>query len=213
MEIVKDEKLLRQKSTPVKSLDEIQEITEHLFITLLEKNDNDVGISAPQIGIMKQVILVRAKENIVLVNPRIIETGGETWYQEGCLSFPGSSVRTRRHTEIVVEVDYLGIGNVVMQSWTKNVKLCFASKNKPDVNIEDDKGLLEAVAVQHEIDHLNGILMFDREWKGKTIRNTKKYGRNEKVIIVHPGTNERINSIKYKRAEEYLNKGWTILEN
>jgi len=177
MKIVQDEKFLRQKSEPA-TLEEAQEITEQLFMTLLEKNDNDVGLAASQIGILKQVAVIRAKEAITLVNPRIVETDGEIWYQEGCLSFPGASVRTKRHKGIVVECDYLGTGNEVLQQWQENVRVYFAPNER--VPMEEDKDLLESIAVQHEIDHMNGILMFDREWKNVPIRVEKKQKPNEK---------------------------------
>jgi len=176
MKIIKDEKFLRQKSEPA-TYDEAQEISELLFATLLENKDTDVGLAAVQIGILKRVCVIRAKEPIVLVNPRIVDTEDETWYQEGCLSFPGASVRTRRHKNIVVEVDYLGSGTEFIQEWQKDVTLYFGSDNKP--NIEDDKGLLECVAVQHEISHFDGKLMWDFEWKNEPINVTKTVGRNE----------------------------------
>lgn len=207
--IVTDADELR-KPNSVATLEEAQAISEELFMTLLERESTDVGLSAPQIGIHKQVCVVRAKSPIVLVNPKIIDTSETTWYQEGCVSFPGASVRTKRHKNITVKVDYLGTGNEVMQTWSKHQTIYFAADG--NLKLEDDIGLLESVAVSHEIDHLNGILFFDREWKLEPIKVDKKYGRNERVTIVNSGTNERIESIKYKKAEEYLNNGWTIGE-
>lgn len=208
--IITDVDELRKPNSPA-TLEEAQEIAEHLFMTLLERDKTDVGLSAPQIGIHKQVCVVRAKSPIVLVNPTIIDLTDETWYQEGCVSFPGASVRTKRYKNVVIEVDYLGEGNEVMQIFSnKETKLYFAAKGLDDMNADDD--LLESIAVQHEVDHLSGILMFDREWKLEPIKADKKYGRNERITIVNSGTNERIESIKYKKAEEYLNNGWTIGE-
>ena len=179
MKIVSDEKELRKPNDLVSSLDEAQEIAEQLLVTLMERNDNDVGLAAPQIGIHKQICVVRAKEVIVLVNPKVIESEGETWYQEGCVSFPGKSVRTKRHTELVVKCDYVGSGNVIIQRWEKDVTVYFSS-SYGKVEMEDDKDLLECVAVQHEIDHLNGVLMFDREWKLEPVKSESKVGRNDK---------------------------------
>lgn len=175
MKIVQDEQFLRQKSEPA-TFDEAAEIADQLITTLTERNDGDVGLAAPQIGILKQVCVVRAKETLVLVNPRIVETEGITWYQEGCLSFPGKSVKTCRHKSIVVECDYLGTGNDKMIEWQENAKVYFSADDR--IRMEDDKNLLESVAVQHEVDHVNGILFFDRMWKNDQ-RTSSKVGRND----------------------------------
>ena len=176
--IVTDVDELR-KPNSVATLEEAQVIFEELFMTLLERKETDVGLSAPQIGIHKRVCVVRAKSPIVLVNPEIIEYSDETFYQEGCVSFPGVSVRTKRYKNVVVKVDYLGTGNEVLQNWSdKETLLYFASKNLDNIN--DDNDLLESIAVQHEIDHINGILMFAREWKLEPIRVEKKQKPNEK---------------------------------
>ena len=72
-------------------------------------------------------------------------------------------------------------------------------------NLED---ALECACVQHEIDHLDGITMFDRQIKGVTIkRESKKIGRNDKVTITK-GTESKI--IKYKKAQPMLEDGWTL---
>ena len=196
MKIIEDEKFLRQKSEPA-NLDEAKDIAEQLFLTLLERKENDVGLSAPQIGILKQVCAIRAKQSFILVNPRIVGTEGETWYQEGCLSFPGASVRTKRYKNIVVEADYIGTGNSVIQDkWRENVKLYFTSND--GVPIEDDKDLLECVAVQHEISHLDGNLMFDFEWKNEPVKEDKKVGRNDPCPCGKIDKNGKL--IKYKKC-------------
>ena len=117
--IVTDVDELR-KPNSVATLEEAQAIAEELFMTLLERKETDVGLSAPQIGIHKRVCVVRAKTPIVLVNPEIIEYTEETWYQEGCVSFPGASVRTKRHKNVTVKVDHLGTGNEALQNWVQN---------------------------------------------------------------------------------------------
>jgi len=175
--IVTDENELRKPNTKVKDTTEAGDISEHLWDTLAAREENDVGLSAPQIGIHKTICILRAKEPIVLVNPEIIETEGETWYQEGCVSFPGASVRTKRHKRIVVKADWIGEHTGVMIEWHKDQTLYFTPDE--DQNIEDDIGLLESIAAQHEIDHLNGTLMFDREWKNVPVKNESKIGRNE----------------------------------
>ena len=66
----------------------------------------------------------------------------------------------------------------------------------------------ECVCVQHEIDHLDGITMFDREFKQIPIkREVKKIGRNEKVMITKGSESK---TLKYKKAEPLLEDGWVL---
>lgn len=207
--VTNDKEELRKPNELVKSVEEAAEIVEQLWDTLSVRGEGDVGLAAPQIGIHKKVCIVRAKIPIVLVNPKIIETNGETWFQEGCVSFPGASVRTRRHKNIVVAVDWVGEHDGMTIVWAEKQTLYFASDNDSDIG--NDIGLLESVAVQHEVDHAEGILFFDREWKNEPVKVEKKYGRNERVDIKNAGTSEILRGIKYKKAEDYLEKGWKII--
>ena len=98
-----------------------------------------VGIAANQIGLSERVCFINVAEPILLINPVITSASGKVKYVEGCISFPGEVVKTLRYSQITVKADnYVG-------------ELLFDSTN-----------LLECVCVQHEIDHLNGITMFDR---------------------------------------------------
>ena len=66
----------------------------------------------------------------------------------------------------------------------------------------------KSVCVQHEIDHLNGLTIYDREYKlEQYIRTEKKYGRNEKVTI---SKGKKTLTLKYKKSIPYLDKGWEI---
>ncbi len=68
--------------------------------------------------------------------------------------------------------------------------------------------VLEAVCVQHEIDHLNGLTIFDREYTPEQYRRTeKKYGRNE-IVTISKG--KETLEVKYKKSIPYLEKGWKI---
>ena len=74
----------------------------------------------------------------------------------------------------------------------------------------NDLLVLEAVCVQHEIDHLNGLTIFDREYTPEQYRRTeKKYGRNE-IVTISKG--EKTLEVKYKKSIPYLEKGWKINE-
>ena len=76
---------------------------------------------------------------MVFINQKIVHKFGKTFFQEGCLSFPGNYVLTERWTNIVVKCE-----------------------NDPkEMTFSFDKSPLECVCVQHEIDHLNGILFLD----------------------------------------------------
>ena len=190
--IIKDKIKLQEKCSPV-SIKEGEEIGVRLLHELRE-SENGIGLAANQIGINKRVCVVNVKEPLVLINPKIVEKSKEKFvFAEGCLSFPDSKLKTMRHQDIVVEAD------------NHEGRLSF-SANSQDIN-----DAFECVCVQHEIDHLNGITMFDREFKSEPIINgvnaPKKIGRNEKVTITK-GTESKV--LKYKKAQPMLEDGWTL---
>jgi len=193
--IINDIEKLKTKCQVV-SLSEGEEIGVRLLHEL-RQSKNGIGLAANQIGINKRVCVVNVKEPLVLINPKIVEKSKETFvFPEGCLSFPKEKVRTTRHVSIKVEADnYDG-------------KLSFSADSK---NIDD---AFECACVQHEIDHLDGITMFDREMKkaepivrGKNA--PQKIGRNEKVTITK-GSESKV--LKYKKALSMLGDGWNLVE-
>ena len=189
--IIKDKTKLEEKCSPV-SVKEGEEIGVRLLHELRE-SENGIGLAANQIGINKRVCVVNVKEPLVLINPKIVEKSKEQFvFPEGCLSFPNDKVKTIRHESIVVEAD------------NHEGQLSFSANSK-DIN-----DAFECVCVQHEIDHLDGITMFDREFKLEPIkREGKKIGRNDKVLIAC-GVESK--EIKYKKALPLLEKGWTLVE-
>ena len=192
MMIIKDKTKLQEKCSPV-SMKEGEEIGVRLLHELREA-ENGIGLAANQIGINKRVCVINVKEPLVLINPKIVEKSKEQFiFPEGCLSFPDSKIKTTRHQDIVVEAD------------NHDGKLSFSANSK-DIN-----DAFECVCVQHEIDHLNGITMFDREFKQEPlvrgVNAPKKIGRNEKVTITK-GTESKV--LKYKKAEPMLGDGWTL---
>ena len=66
--------------------------------------------------------------------------------------------------------------------------------------------LLESVCVQHEIDHLNGIVCMDRKIETSYVRSEKKIGRNE-LVTIKKGD---VKVLKYKKAQKFINDGWEI---
>ena len=190
--IIKDKIKLKEKCSPV-SVKEGEEIGVRLLHELRE-SENGIGLAANQIGIKKRVCVVNVKEPLVLINPKIVEKSKEQFvFAEGCLSFPDSKLKTIRHQDIVVEAD------------NHEGKLSFSANSK-DIN-----DAFECVCVQHEIDHLDGITMFDREFKQEPIVKGKnaplKIGRNEKVTITK-GSESKV--MKYKKVQPMLEDGWTL---
>ena len=147
--------ILKQVSEPVEEIDaEIDAVAQDLIDTMLDAG-HSVGVAAPQIGVSKRVVVVDvsrsklgAKDNhglLVMINPEIIEREGEKTMREGCMSVP----------------DYTG--NV---SRAKRIMVQFQDREGHD-RVVRAKGF-EAIAIQHEIDHLDGLLFLDRVSSLKT---------------------------------------------
>ena len=190
--IIKDKNKL---TTPceIVTLKEGEEIAIRLLHEL-RQSESGIGLAANQIGINKRVCVVNIKEEpLILINPKIIEYSKEQFiFPEGCLSFPDDKIRTMRHTSIKVKAD-------------NHDEVLSFSADSQDLN-----DAFECVCVQHEIDHLDGITMFDREFKQTPIkREGRKIGRNEKVTI-SDGKESKV--IKYKKAQPLLENGWNLVE-
>ena len=189
--IVKDINQLKEKCLPTSALSygEGEDIAKRL-LEELSNSKNGIGLAANQIGINKRVCIINVKEEpLILINPEIIERSKETFvFPEGCLSFPNKHVRTIRNTSIKVKAD------------NHDEELTF------NANSKDYKDAFECACVQHEIDHLDGITMFDREFKQEPIK-VNKIGRNEKVTLTK-GSESKI--IKFKKAQPLLESGWTL---
>ena len=188
--IIKDKNKLKEICEPCTSIQEGEEIGAQL-LDELTKSKNGIGLAANQIGINKRVCVINVKEPIVLINPEIIERSEKEFiFPEGCLSFPNKKVRTKRNVSIKVKAD-------------NHEEVLSFSADSSEMN-----DAFECVCVQHEIDHLDGITMFDREFKLEPIkREGKKIGRNEKVTI-EKGSESK--TLKYKKAESLLEEGWTL---
>ena len=190
--IIEDKMKLEEKCSPV-SVKEGEEIGVRLLHEL-RQSENGIGLAANQIGINKRVCVINVKEPLVLINPKIVEKSKEQFvFPEGCLSFPDSKVKTQRHQDIVVTAD------------NHDGKLSFSANSK-DIN-----DAFECVCVQHEIDHLDGITMFDREFKSEPlvrgVNAPLKIGRNEKVTLTKGSESK---TLKYKKAELLMEDGWVL---
>ena len=129
-------------------------IVDEMFETLY-RSDSGIGLAAPQVGIQRQIFVWDMDDDPrVIINPRIVESDGEWVYDEGCLSIPGLFVEmTRPKRVLMVGVDLDG----------------------REVSVEADE--LEARLFQHELDHLNGVLMFDRMQPDQRKRAIEEYKR------------------------------------
>ena len=200
--IVTDKEQLKQKCKPCKSIEEGEEVGKQLIEELVS-SQSGIGLAANQIGINKRVCVINIKEPIVLINPEIIEKSEEKFgFIEGCLSFPNQSVKTQRYKWVKVKADNHS-GTLYFTVW----------HNDSEEMYDKDKYLqyaYETACVQHEIDHLDGITMYDRElvlepWK----RKNEKIGRNTKVMI-KKGNDTK--TIKYKKFEQMKGDGWILSE-
>ena len=132
--------LLRQKARRVRKIDaSIQKLVDDMIDTM--RNANGVGLAANQVGVLHRVIVIEIPEESdvrVLINPELIRRQGERVVEEGCLSIPGYRGELTRSLKVKARaLDRYG--------------------NPARINAE---GLL-AQAVEHEVDHINGILYID----------------------------------------------------
>lgn len=132
-----------EKMTP-----KIQELIEDMFDTMYEANG--VGLAAPQVGILKQIVVIdtTGEDPIVLINPEIIETSGSQTGDEGCLSVPGMSGTVTRPNVVKVKA---------------------FDENMEEYILEGEELLARAIC--HETDHLHGKL-YTELVEGELRRNT-----------------------------------------
>ena len=174
------------------------------LLQILNKRKDGIGLAANQVGIDAQVAVVNVRKPIILFNPKVINQWDEVSYYEGCLSFPKHGIRTKRYKNIIVksadvECQYYFSG----ANSAKGVKGTWETAKKHDT----EQRLLEAICVQHEIDHLNGITIHDREKKLEPTMVERKIGRNQLVTIKR---NDAVKVLKYKKAQKFINQGWII---
>ena len=179
-------------------------IAEELF-QILDQRGDGIGLAANQVGVDAQVAVVNVREPLVLINPKYIKKENKIIYGEGCLSFPNHVIRTKRYRDIIIsteqsESDWYFTG-AEENSDGKSVW------DKGNMNQDRENRLLEAVCIQHEIDHLNGITIHDREMKLEPTKVEKKIGRNQLVTIKK---GDAVKVLKYKKAQNFLSQGWEI---
>lgn len=134
--------------------DPVRTLAQDLLDTMDAGPPRTVGIAAPQIGAMERVVVVDISRNpkhvgghglLILVNPVIVAHEGDQFFREGCLSLPDYTANIRRHQQITVQAFDIDGSSVQI----------------------DAEGF-ESVVLQHEIDHIDGILFLDRVANVKT---------------------------------------------
>ncbi len=131
--------VLMQKSKRVRSIDgSIQRLIDNMLETMHAASG--AGLAAPQVGVPLRVIVIgiSEKEDIALINPEIIRRAGERLVNEGCLSIPGYVGKIKR---------------------AESVRVKGRDQHGKEIRIKADELLDQAL--EHEIDHLNGVLYID----------------------------------------------------
>lgn len=159
------DKRLKEVSKEVDKFDaELHELLDAMYQMMIKSNG--IGLAAIQVGHAKRILLLNIPDEndqqsidnlIEMVNPVIIEKSGETTYQEGCLSVPSFYEDINRYETVTVN---------------------YQDRHGNTKTIEAD-GLL-SIAIQHEIDHLNGILFIDKLSYSRRKKFEKEYKRMQK---------------------------------
>jgi len=151
--------VLGKKAEKVKEVSaEIRKLIDDMIETLI--SSQGVGLAAPQVGESKRIIIIKEGENFkVFINPRIVKKSKDVEpREEGCLSFPGLFINIKR---------------------SRKVEVVALNKNGEEVNISADG--FTARVLQHEVDHLDGILFINRIslWQRLRLnRELKQHGFN-----------------------------------
>jgi peptide deformylase len=171
----KEDNPVIQKKLRRVSIDEGIEIAKELF-EILNKRKDGIGLAANQVGIDAAVAVVNVTTPYILINPEIVEAWDEIPFYEGCLSYPGKGVHTKRYESVRIKTEQIE-GEWIFSGVDRGES---GKGSWEDDEVENDRELrtLEAVCIQHEIDHLNGIRCLDKA-VDTTIRVEKKPGRNE----------------------------------
>jgi peptide deformylase len=154
--------VLRQRAAEVTTIDgRLAKLADDMIVTMYEAPG--VGLAAPQVGVEKRLFVYDVGDGPkTLINPVIAESGGEWAYEEGCLSVPGLSWQIVR---------------------PKHVVLTGVDLDGNDVSIEADE--LLARCFQHEIDHLDGVLLLERldpDTRRAALRTIREMGIGPSVL-------------------------------
>jgi len=163
--LIEPDPILRKKCEPLEKVDDsLRKLMDEMLLTMYDAPG--IGLAAIQVGILKRIVVIdiskeeEKKNPLFLINPQIIRKSKNTSiYEEGCLSLPGQFAEIERPAECELKyIDYSG-----------NEKILTAN------------GLL-ATCIQHEVDHLDGILFIDYLSKLKKDMIIKKLVKHKKEI-------------------------------
>ena len=163
LEILKyPDKRLRTVAKPVENVNsEIKKQVKDMFETMYDAPG--IGLAATQVNFHQRLIVIDVSEEcnqpLCQINPEIIETNGEIEWEEGCLSVPNYYENVKRANEIKV-----------------------SALNELGQSFEVEANKMLAVCIQHEMDHLNGILFVDHLSKLKQKRLKKKAEKQTKKL-------------------------------
>ena len=166
--------VLKRPARPVENINgELNSLVDSMAQTMYAAPG--VGLAAPQVGESKRIIVLDTdheepgKHLLKLINPRVVEAEGKIIWEEGCLSVIDYSAEVERAAKVLV------------RAWTPEQK---------EIEIEAEE--LLAVALQHEIDHLDGKLFIDRISRIKR----ELYRRKLKKMIKEGKANERPSTVR-----------------
>ena len=205
MKIITDITSLKQP-IPSTKFDKVeQELASAALLTAIVEH-KCLGMSANQIGLNKRICVINVREEpLILVNPIIITSSEETLvYLEGCLSIPKTlekPLKTIRNYEVTIKAD----------NYAEELHFGTTRREYKDgYELLNDVDLLESICVQHEIDHLNGLTIRDRQYT-TTVEKTSydKLGRNEKLMLKSP--EGKTEMVKKKKVQEYLHAGYEVI--
>lgn len=158
-------RVLKQKANDVREISGrtarmMHDMVDTMYIA------NGIGLAAPQVGVLERVIVVdidpdnRGKNLLKLINPVIVEARGSITWEEGCLSVVNYTAEVKRAREILV------------RGWTLDER-----------EVEVEATDLEAVCLQHEIDHLEGTLFIDHVSRLKRELYRKRLKRENPGLV------------------------------
>ncbi|HEY2776114.1 MAG TPA: peptide deformylase [Candidatus Binatia bacterium] len=161
-------RVLKQKAHPLREISSrtarmLHDMVDTMYIA------NGIGLAAPQVGVLERVIVVdidsqnRGKNLLKIINPVIVESHGSIVWEEGCLSIVNYVAEVKRAREILV------------RGWTLDEK-----------EVEVEASELEAVCLQHEIDHLEGTLFIDHVSRLKRELYRKRLRKENPELVEDP---------------------------
>ena len=153
--------ILRKKCNSVKDFSKLESLLSDMFDTMYE--ENGIGLAANQVGFDMNLFIIdisgieEDEKTRVFINGEIINSEGESWFEEGCLSIPDIRLNVKRPDIIK-----------------------FKYQDEKGQEFEEDFDGLLARAIQHEVDHLNGVFIVDRVSKSEKMSVAKELKDIEK---------------------------------